>query len=257
MSSSLPFSSSGLGNTSAPGTNGLHNLPATTGKPFWDLDTLAIQRWIRGLAPGVHNTGGMLFPKKVAVAAANGAANAAASGARPPAMTNEEYDEKVKIGNILLDNLTKSLSCASSKDTSESPSKKKQKTDIGKSNSLGAGDIYKILDPSFAKTAENSSDLLPGAILSRMTLGGLVNALCGVEGGLVDTTTCIPLEDLKEGSVTNGDRIDSSVTAAGEAKKNEVKRIKGMEAVVETAGKLTLKQLVQMARGLHRSVAAR
>jgi len=201
----------------------------------------------------------MLFPKQVAAAPANGTANAAANGNRPPAMTNEEFQEKVKIGNILLDNLTKSLSCASSKDTSESPSKKKQKKNNGEANSSGAGDVYNILDPSFAKTTENSSDLLPGAILSRMTLGGLVNALCGVEGGLVDTTTCIPLEDLKNESAINSARIDASIPAAGagEAKKIEEKRNNGMEAVVETAGKLTLKHVVQMARGLHRSVAAR
>ncbi len=257
MSSSLPPSSNGLSNPGAPATNGLHNLPTTTGKPFWDLDTHGIQRWIRGLAPGVQNTGGMLFPKMVAAAPANGTTNAAVTEARPPAVTNEEYHEKVKIGNILLDNLTKSLSCASNRDTPGSPSKKKQKTNNGEANSSGVGDIYNILDPSFAKTTENSSDLLPGAILSRMTLGGLVNALCGVEGGLVDTTTCIPLEDLKKDSISKGTNIEASLPSGGEVKKNKEKRSNGIEAVVETAGKLTLKQVVQMARGLHRSVAAR
>jgi hypothetical protein len=51
-------------------------------------------------------------------------------------------------------------------------------------------DLYKILDPSIAQGRDIS--YLPGAILSRLTLGGLVNALAGAVGGIMDVSSGIP-----------------------------------------------------------------
>ena len=76
-----------------------------------------------------------------------------------------------------------------------------------------------------------------------MTLGGLVNGLAGVEGGLVDTLTCIPLGELAN------DTTD-------EAKMKE-ERKKILDETVATAGNLPLKEVIKLARGLHKSVAAR
>ena len=82
-----------------------------------------------------------------------------------------------------------------------------------------------------------------------MTLGGLVNGLAGAGGGVVDTLTCIPLGDV----TTDGGGGDHVVDDA--ARKEE--RMRRMEGVVPTAGNMTLRELMHLARGLHRSIAAR
>jgi hypothetical protein len=76
------------------------------------------------------------------------------------------------------------------------------------------GDVYNILDPSFSKQNNTVSEG-EGAILSRLTLGGLVNALAGVNGGVVDTVTCVPLSDLKN-SDANAAAMNGDVIANGE-----------------------------------------
>ena len=160
----------------------------------------------------------------------------------------EEYNTKLKGGNKLLNNLVLALSCASSYTNGNvgingQPNPKRPKLENG------GGDVYNILDPSFAKSSgTTTSELSPGAILSRMTLGGLVNGLAGVQGGVVDTLTCIPLSELANGNNGGADKDETT-------KKEERKKL--MEEVVATAGNLTLKEVIQLARGLHRSVAAR
>jgi len=52
-------------------------------------------------------------------------------------------------------------------------------------------DAFCILDPSFAKGKDVVH--ISGAVLSRLGMGGLLNALCGVEGGVVDSITSLPL----------------------------------------------------------------
>ncbi len=212
---------------------------ATSNKPFWDLTVPEISHWIHALTPGVPNTGGMLFP---VAAAASAASN-----------KSEEFAAKKAQGELLVRNLMTALSCASSfgsssnGDSKMNPDAKRQKLDHN-NNTAGTGDRYKILDPSFAKssssnnnnTNENTTELSPGAILSRITLGGLVNGMSGVHGGCVDTLSCIPLSDLQKSEDNNG------ATPA-----------KGIDAVIDTAGNCVLKDLIKLARGLLRSISAR
>lgn len=213
-------------------------MKATPNKPFWDLTVPEISQWIHALTPGVPNTGGMLFP--VASAASN---------------KSEEFTAKKAQGELLVRNLMTALSCASSFGSSSnggskmSPDAKRQKLDPNSNTAVGTGDRYKILDPSFAKssssnnnnnTNENTTELSPRAILSRITLGGLVNGMSGVDGGCVDTLSCIPLSDLQKSEDNNG------ATPS-----------KGIDAVIDTAGNCVLKDLIKLARGLLRSISAR
>lgn len=160
----------------------------------------------------------------------------------------DEYRATILKGSTLLQNLVRALNSASSHNGNGvgvgEPIAKRPKIE----NRNGTvGDIYNILDPSFAKSGGvASSELSTGAILSRMTLGGLVNGLAGVEGGVVDTLTCISLNDLTN---DKGGVFDEA------AQKEE--RKKQLDATVASAGNLPLKELVQLGRGLHRSVSAR
>jgi len=67
----------------------------------------------------------------------------------------------------------------------------------------------------------------------------------------VDTLTCLPLGDMTTDG-GGGGGVDHVVEDA--ARKEERKR--RMEGAVPTAGNMTLK-LMHLARGLHRSIAAR
>ena len=229
MASSARFASV----TGVNGSGGLQNKSIST-KSFWEFTTPEINLWIRRLAPGVPNTGGMLFPKT------------SPATKRTPEQT-KKGTAQAAIGNVLVQNLTRALSSASShKGASSDASNPAKRPKMDPLVSQAKGDLYQILDPSFAKSRGSAgSELSTGAILSRITLGGLVNALAGVEGGVVDTLTVVPLA--------------SSSLAAGnvdeDAKKEETK--KRMEEVVASAAGLPLKEVVRLARGLHRSVAAR
>ena len=208
---------------------------------FWNFNTNEINTWCHQLTPGIPNTGGMLFPKKL-----NGDAG-------PSNNCHEEYRSKLAVGNTLVANLLRALSSASTYNTnnnvaavvrSSNGEPIPQRPRIEESS---AGDLYQILDPTFAKSnseGNNSSELSTGAILSRMTLGGLVNGMAGVTGGVVDTLTCIPLGELQ----MNGNMDEAT-------KKEEWKKL--MEVVIPTAGNLQLKEVILLARGLHRSIAAR
>lgn len=160
-----------------------------------------------------------------------------------------EYNARINTGNILMRNLITSLSSASSyQESSESsmPVAKKQKVEgvTNGTTTANNGDVYQILDPSFTKANGGTSELAPGAIVSRLTLGGLVNALAGVAGGVVDTVTCIPLSDLEHEANTGGTKKEEGTN-------------KGIDVIVESAGKLSLKEVIGLGRGLHRSIAAR
>lgn len=185
---------------------------AVPSKPFWNFTIHEIERWIsQHLTPGIGPN------------------------------------------QVLGQNLKRALLSASSYDRGDvgsggggQPNPKRPKIENNGTNNGSKGDVYQILDPSFAKSnGVASSELSTGAILSRMTLGGLVNALAGVEGGVVDTLTCIPLNEL----------TDSCNNMNEAAKKEEAK--KHMDAVIHTAGDLPLKEVIKIARGLHRSIAAR
>lgn len=215
-------------------------------KPFWDLTAPEISQWIHALAPGIPNTGGVLFPAPPKPAAAGGDP---ATGAQP---TPQEFAAKKALGDLLVNNLLTALSLASSFGKNmRAPEAKRQKiehnTATHDNTNSGGGDKYNILDPSFVQSNNQkhnnntTSELSPGAILSRITLGGLVNGMSGVEGGCVDTLSCIPLSDLKQ-----KEEDPSAATAA-----------KGIDAVIDTAGNLVLKDLIKLARGLLRSISAR
>lgn len=214
-------------------------------KPFWKFNTTEISNWIRQLTPGIPNTGGMLFPKMSIITKDTTPEEKVAM--------EDEYRSKLIVGNTLVQNLIRALSAASSCHTpaaavgsngSDEPMLKKPKTE-----SNNSGDIYQILDPSFAKTNQtnnnNSTDLSTGAILSRITLGGLVNGISGINGGIVDTLTCIPLSEL-----------ELKQSSSNESSKKE-ERKKLLDVVVPSAGNLKLKEVISLARGLHRSIAAR
>jgi len=191
-------------------------------KPLWDLTPPEIERWIRSLSPGVANTGGMLFPKF-------------------PDDDSEKqaYQNRVALGNLLLRNLLASLSMAS--DTTDNNGSGDERNPKRQRLEHQQGDANGILDPSFSKQSNNTVAEGEGAILSRLTLGGLVNGLAGMAGGVVDTVTCVPLCDLDN---------DGDNGRVGE-KKN------GVDQILESAGNLTLKQLIKIGSGLHRSVSAR
>jgi hypothetical protein len=230
-------------------------------KPFWHFSTPEIERWVRQLAPGIPNTGGMLFPcRKTSTTSSATDANLS---------DDERFSRQTFVGNTLLSNLTRALDAASSSSQTKrnsgdcnngnvgangEPNTKRIKIDNEEEMTGRMGDIYQILDPSFAKQSnsggesQNTTELSTGSILSRITLGGLVNALSGMQGGVVDTLTCIPLCEL---SATNNDnhRMDDA------AKKEE--RKKHLDVIIETAHNLSLREVIKLARGLHRSIAAR
>ena len=194
----------------------------------------------------------MLFPVAVKPSAA---------GATIPPPNQEQFATKMALGELLVRNLMTALSSASTFGNSGggvAPEAKRQKIDHNTTNNNcgGGGDKFKVLDPSFAqsnnnknstttKNSNNTSELSPGAILSRITLGGLVNGMSGVEGGCVDTLSCIPLSDLQK---DHHQVIDPSSAATA---------TKGIDAVIDTAGNLILKDLIKLARVLLRSISAR
>lgn len=231
-------------------------LPDT--KPFWKFNTNEISNWIRQLTPGIPNTGGILFPKPLSL-------STTFINENEKIAKENEYRTKLILGNTLVGNLTRSLSVASSSSSSLS-SQQPTPTNVGSSsaqqpilkkpkiepnNNSNIGDVYNILDPTFAKSnsGTSSTELVPGAILSRLTLGGLVNGLSGVNGGVVDTLTCIPLDELLQTTTTDDIIVD-------EATRRE-ERKKRMDAIIETAGNISLNEVIRLARGLHRSIAAR
>lgn len=212
-------------------------------KPLWDLTPTEIETWVRSLSPGAVNTGGMLFPKPP---------TSSSTESNDDKKSNKDaYQARLRLGNVLLANLMKGL-CVASADTSNDggSAAKKAKTLAGGVivAQKGSGDVYNILDPSFSKNTNNAVNEGEGAILSRLTLGGLVNGLCGANGGCVDTVTCVPLSDL------NGDTaaIDTNGQHTTDGKK-----AKGVDAVIESAGNFTLKELIRIGSGLHGSIAAR
>ena len=227
-------------------------------KPFWKFNTNEITNWIRQLTPGIPNTGGILFPKPLSLLSTTTYNN----NENEKIAKENEYRSKLVLGNTLVGNLTRSLSVASSSSSSSS-SQQPTPTNVGSSSGQqpilkkpkiepnNIGDVYNILDPTFAKSNNGSSstELVPGAILSRLTLGGLVNGLSGVNGGVVDTLTCIPLDEMLQQTTTDDIIVD-------EATRRE-ERKKRMDAIIETAGNISLNEVIGLARGLHRSIAAR
>jgi len=146
----------------------------------------------------------------------------------------KSYAERSAIAQVLYNNLIVALESATGKASVEQqPGNeiKRMKVESGTAvptsySSTSSIDEYAILDPSFAKGKEITH--LPGAIVSRILMGGLVNALAGKTGGVVDVMTCKPI--LPEGK----------------------------DAPIPTAKDQTLTQLRDMfVTRLHRAISAR
>lgn len=122
----------------------------------------------------------------------------------------EEYIQNTKIGTILLSNLGNALTSAAS-DAKHSkigivtedamPATKRIKTEYGSVTpdvdasadaQQNSNDAYHIMDTSFSKG--NDITYIPGAILARLSIGGLINALAGQMGGIVNVNTAQPLD---------------------------------------------------------------
>ena len=105
---------------------------------------------------------------------------------------NEDYNKKVMLGRALVQNIVQALVSASA--SSSEPSAKRMKTEAGvtAAGRVSTRDAYAILDSGFA----SGKDIvhLPGAIITRLTVGGLVNAMAGVVGGVVNVNNCDPLD---------------------------------------------------------------
>jgi hypothetical protein len=110
----------------------------------------------------------------------------------------EEYKKHVMLAETMLSNLCLALQSASvdtsPKKISDGNPAKRMNTELGgavQSSATIGRDIYNVLDPSFSKGADVIH--VPGAIIARLTIGGLMNALAGKSNGIVDTTTAKPL----------------------------------------------------------------
>lgn len=227
--------------------NGLSSSVAssTAHKPFWHYETIEIENWIRKLTPGVANTGGMLFV---------------------PLSSSSSSSSRVVVGDLLLSNLIRALSSASSSSSSSSnyqSDPKRIKVEGGDHNSYTneRGDEFNILDPTFSHSyidgvTSSTTELGTGAILSRLTLGGLTNGLSGAVGGVVDTLTCVSLSDLtgNNGKVGGGGGGGSSEDDIAKMKEE---RKRHLDKTIPTSYNISVRQLIQLAKGLHRSISAR
>jgi hypothetical protein len=216
-------------------------------KPFWHYETVEIENWIRKLKPGVANTGGMLF-----VPLPSSTSNNATSSSSSRAV----------VGDLLVSNLLRALSSASSSSPNHhhnAPDPKRIKLEAGGHNNINTGDAYNILDPTFAHSSidgvtSSTTELGTGAILSRLTLGGLTNGLSGTVGGIVDTLTCIPLSDLTGG---NNGTTQGRGSSDDDIANMKEERKRHLDETISTAYNITIREVIQLAKGLHRSISAR
>lgn len=222
---------------------------SSSSKPFWHYETVEIENWIRNLTPGVANTGGMLFVPLLIQSSSSNAATAVSS-------------TRVVVGDLLLSNLIRALSSASSSHHHATDPKRIKLEGGGHNNNNTnerGGDEFNILDPTFAHSStdgvtSSTTELGTGAILSRLTLGGLTNGLSGAVGGVVDTLTCIPLSDLTGNGGRNGTQRGSSDDDIAKMKEE---RKRHLDITIPTAYNITVREVIQLAKGLHRSISAR
>jgi hypothetical protein len=112
----------------------------------------------------------------------------------------EEYIKELNISNKLLNNLCTALQSASIDKSSTKHANidhpaKRMKLESGvasASTDEPSRDAYNILDPSVSKGVDIVH--VTGAIIARLTIGGLINALAGQPGGVVDTTSAKSLD---------------------------------------------------------------
>jgi hypothetical protein len=155
----------------------------------------------------------------------------------------EEYNQQVNISNALLNNLCVALESASIDKTSTKHNTLNTTDHPAKRMKLESGeagptrDVYNILDPSFAKGTDVVH--VPGAIIARLTIGGLMNALAGRCGGVVDTNSAKPIE---------GSDLE---------KKEDAPIAVGVDATTNAPMTATLALIQNKALGLSHLIAAR
>ena len=217
---------------------------STVGIPLWELDIDAIEKWAKAnqsIQPKKPR------PPKTAAAEAGGEAAKTDPEAAAAAIKEDqeryrqeqaEYVTRLPKSQKLVTNLIVALKSASSSSSE----------DGGSDDSAAASDTYHILDDSFAK----GEDVVhtPGAILTRLTVGGITNALAGVEGGIVDVTTCRLLAPKAEGGGAESPK-DAKKKAAADAING------GADPTLPSAADLPRSQVMRLARKFHSSVQSK
>ena len=217
---------------------------STVGIPLWELDIGAIEKWAQtnqSIQPKKPR------PPKTAEAAAGGEAAKTDPEAAAAAIKEDqeryrkeqtEYAARLTKSQKLVTNLIAALKSASSAEEGG-----------GEAATGAASDTYHILDDSFAK----GEDVVhtPGAILTRLTVGGIANALAGVEGGIVDVTTCRLLAPKAEGGGGAESSKDATKKAAADATNG------GADPTLPSAADLPRSQVMRLARKFHSSVQSK
>ena len=218
---------------------------STVGIPLWELDIDAIEKWAQAnqsIQPKKPR------PPKTAEAAAAAGGEAAKTDPEAAAAAikedqeryrkeQAEYAARLTKSQKLVANLIAALKSASS-------------AEGGSEAATGAtSDTYHILDDSFAK----GEDVVhtPGAILTRLTVGGITNALAGVEGGIVDVTTCRLLAPKAEGGGGAESSKDATKKAAADVTNG------GADPTLPSAADLPRSQVMRLARKFHSSVQSK
>ena len=128
---------------------------------------------------------------------------------------NENYGKEVSISSTLLNNLCSALESASIDKSSTKhrngtmePVTKRMKIESNSDVTVDR-DVFNILDPSFSR----GKDIVhrEGAIIARLTTGGLMNALAGKPGGIVDNTSGEPLEGTKANLIDTAQNVTMSI----------------------------------------------
>ena len=172
---------------------------STTKEYLWTLNADQVNKWLSGITA--------LFPDRPKLRV-DAAGNILIKAGKPTTRAEQEkiqheeialHDQKIKVGHTLLQNIVQALLSASVPDTSpssssEPPSAKRMKIEPGTKTSKR--DEYNVLDSSFA----SGKDIVhvPGAILTRISLGGMINAMAGVVNGVVNVNTSEALNPTQE-----------------------------------------------------------
>jgi len=233
---------------------------------FWEWNIELVKQFLK---KPIFNASASAVTAVTAVTAATAAATTASDGTATATAAElsdqQRYETQTKITNVLLENICKAIESASTATStptstttktptpttsSEEPPSKKRKTETptsissstssstkttptpptttsSSSPSILKRDLYNILDSGFAKG--DTIVHIPGTILSRLTIGGLINALAGQFNGIVNVTTTQPLPPT---SNIDTDTDTSSIT---------------MTTTIPTAYNLTIQKLKSIA----------
>lgn len=209
------------------------------GVPLWELDIDAIEKWAKAnqsIQPRKPR------PPTAKAAGGDGGDKTDAADAAAPAKEDQEryrkeqaeYAAKLAKSQKLVANLIAALKSAASSSS-------------GGGDAAATADKYLILDDSFAK----GEDVVhtPGAILTRLTVGGITNAMAGVEGGIVDVTTCRLLAPKENGGGGAESKDKKKAAADGKGGADPM--------ILPSAADLPRSQVLRLARKFHSSVQSK